>query len=130
MNTKTRGECSEGIILAALLKKGLTVSIPFGNSQRYDFIIDENNVLLKAQCKTGRLVNGCVVFNTASCNGFTFSRTAYQGQVDLFLVYCPQTDSVYRVPIDKCGVNELRLRIDQPKGGATSRINWAKDFLL
>lgn len=130
MNPKAKGERTEGIILAALLRKGFAVSIPFGNNQRYDLIVDDGTRLLKAQCKTACVVNGCVSFRAYSVNGFTGARTNYTGQADIFLVYCPQTDQVYRVPVADAGKAEVRLRVEPNRGGATSKIRWAADYLL
>lgn len=131
MNPKAKGEISEGVILAALLKKGFSVSIPFGNNQRYDFIVDEGTRLLRVQCKTGRVVNGCIVFSVTSKNGFTGERRGYSKQADVFLVYCPQVDQVLWIPVDKSFRSEMRLRIDPLKKGAPlSTVKWARDFLL
>ena len=130
MNSKAKGELSEGIVLAYLLKKGYSVSIPFGNNQRYDFILDEGGKLLKVQCKTARFTNGCVCFSVASVNGFNGKRTTYAGQEDLFLVYCPQTDAVYRFPAEEAGKSAMYLRVDKNRGGATSKIKWAKDYMF
>jgi hypothetical protein len=130
MNTKAKGELTEGIILAELLRQGYAVSLPFGDNQRYDLIIDDGRRLWKAQCKTGHLVNGCVSFQVSSKNGFTKQRKAYHGQVDIFFVYCPETNTVYRIPPEITGKNERRLRVTSNRGGAVSRIKWAKDFLV
>ncbi len=130
MNTKAKGELSEGIILAALLKLGHSVAVPFGNNQRYDLILDEGGTLLRVQAKTGRMYQGCVVFNACSTNPYTGKKTGYTGQVDLFLVYCPATDKVYRVPVEVCGTTEVRLRVDPLTRGARPGVRWAADFEL
>ncbi len=130
MNTKAIGEITEGIILAHFLKKGMSVSIPFGNNQRYDFILDENGRLLRAQCKTGKLDRyGSVRFSTRSTNGFTGQKRQYIGNADIFLVYCPQTDKVYRIPItDLVPKDAMALRTRPTKNSQKSGINLAKDF--
>ncbi len=115
MNSKAVGEVTEGIILAHFLKSGKSVSIPFGNNRRYDMILDDGDSLLKVQCKTGKIKNGCVMFWACSTNGFTGTKTGYKGQVDLFMVYCPDNGKVYRVPVDKIGETQVTLRIDPPK---------------
>ena len=130
MNSKAIGEISEGAVLAYLLQSGYAVSIPFGNNQRYDMIIDDGENLIKAQVKTGRLVNGCLAFNVASVNGFTGARTNYKGSADIFLVYYPVNGKVYRIPVNDCGSSEVRLRIAAPNGvnSPRSTIRWAKDY--
>ena len=118
MNPKAKGELAEGIILAALLRCGYAVSMPFGNKQRYDLIVDDRGSLLRAQCKTGRLIKGCVVFKTSSVNGFTGARR-------------PDNDTIYRVPIAATGTSMMQLRIEPLKQGAPrSTVKWARDFEL
>lgn len=130
MNTKAKGEISEGHVIAHLLKLGYSVSMPFGDNQRYDLIWDDRTRLWRVQVKTARMVNGCVAFSAASTNGFTHVKTGYRGQIELFMAYCPQLDRVYRVPVDEVGNTEVRLRVDPPRGVVISTIRWAKDYEL
>jgi hypothetical protein len=130
MNSATVGERTEGIILAHLIKKGFAVSIPFGSRHRYDLILDDGVQLLRVQCKTARIVNGCISFAVCSVNGFTSKKTAYHDCADIFLVYSPDKDQVYRVPVSETGKTEMRLRIDPAKGGSKSNVKWAKDYLF
>lgn len=130
MNSKAIGEITEAIIISHIVKMGWSVSIPFGNNQRYDLIVDCNNGLLyKAQCKTGRLQNGCISFNTSSVNGFTNTRYGYDGQIDTFLVWSEYTDKVYSIPISTVGKpGSVLLRVDMNNGGNPSKIRWAQDY--
>lgn len=129
MNSKAKGEISEGVILATLLKKGDVCLLPFGNNQPYDIVIDRNGTLLKGQCKTGRIRNGVVCFNTCSTNGFTGETKTYRGLVDLFWVYSPEDGKVYEIKPEEVGVKEGYLRIEATKDGAPqSKIRWAKEF--
>lgn len=130
MNDKARGEISEAKAIAALLEKGYSVSTPFGNNQRYDVIVDDGNKLSKVQVKTGRLRNGCVEFNTTNVNCFNGKRKSYVGQIDYFVVYCPDTDKLYKIDIEdaSCG-SSMSLRIETPRKVNTT-IKWAKDYLL
>jgi len=130
MNPKAVGEISEGMVLAALVKRGKVVLMPFGNNQRYDFVIDEGGRFERAQVKTGRLANGVITFKTSSVNGFTGKRTTYEGGADVFLVYCPETDTVYRVPVNDVGTSMASLRVDPAKGGSKTGSRQAKDYAL
>jgi len=128
-NKKSTGELSEAIIMAHLLKKGWSVSLPFGNNQRYDMILDNGDKLLKIQCKTAWFRDGCIHFQTASKNGFTNVRTDYHGQIDLFLVYYPVLQKVYCVDVKLAGKNQMSLRIDDLKPKApTKNVKWASDY--
>ena len=129
MNPKAVGEMSEAKILVAVMEKGFIPSIPFGNNQRYDLLLDDGQTVLRAQCKTGWLDAGAITFAVSSKNGFTGKRTHYKGQVDVFLVYSPDLNKVYKVPVSLAPESQMRLRVDQPKlRGNKSTVHWAKDF--
>lgn len=127
MKTDDVGDLSELAILKRLVQLGYTVSVPYGKNQRYDVIVDTDGQLFKAQCKTGRLKNGVITFKVHS-----HSRTGtrhYKGEVDWFLVYCPETDLVYRVCEKDVGVNTISLRVQKPQINR-STIKWARDYIL
>lgn len=131
MNSKAKGEISEGQVVAHLLKLGYSVSMPFGNNQRYDLIWDDGSRLWRVQVKTANFSKGCLIFSCASINGFTGARTPYHGQIDVFLVYSPHTDKVYRVPVEETGTSSIWLRVDPAhKFGPKSTIRWARDYEL
>lgn len=118
---KAVGEVTEAVILAHLLRCGDAVLLPFGNNQRYDLVIDRRGKLLKAQCKTGRLRGGVVKFAVHSTNGFNGATTSYQGQIDLFLVWCPEIDKVYEVPAEAVGTHWVSLRVSPTRQRARVR---------
>lgn len=127
MNTKTIGEIAEAQVLAALLKTGYTILLPFGENQRYDLVIESNGQFERVQCKNGRLKNGAVAFQTSSASGHA-ARKDYRGAADLFGVYCKGTEKVYLVPVDKTTVTEGRLRVAAPKNNQTKGVVWAKKY--
>jgi PD-(D/E)XK endonuclease len=126
------GQRSEAAIRLALLTRGYCYSIPEGVNQRYDLILDIDGRLLKAQCKTGRLRDGVIRFparSTRSSRSGIFFRD-YAGDADLFLVYCPETEGIYAVPVDdapRCG---MHLRVDETRNGQAQRVNWASEYEL
>jgi hypothetical protein len=127
------GERSEAIIFAELVKRGHQVLIPYGTNHRYDLVIDVGGRFLRAQCKTGRLRKGVILFATASTRANT--KRAYQTpydseQIDLFLIYCPDTDRVYAVDIGEAASFVSGLRVDPAANGQAKRIRWAADHEL
>lgn len=64
MNPKRVGERSEAFILLAFLRNDVPVLKPFGDSQRYDLVIEHDGRFKRVQCKTGRLVQGAIEFPT------------------------------------------------------------------
>lgn len=99
---KARGEVAEALFLARAMDLGLVVSKPFGDSARYDFVVDSGGRLLRVQVKSA--------WTPAHHGGYQFgaSPAQLQGQrarpyrrdeID-FLVACivPQ-DTWFIIPI-------------------------------
>ena len=132
MNTKAVGDASVAQVMASLIKKGKKVLIPFGDNDRYDFVLDDDGKFLRVQGKTGKLKNGVVRFLTSSTTRKSknagWSKKSYHGQIDLFGVYCPQNDKCYLISIDELpNVNEAKLRVE-PAKKMKPDIRWAKDY--
>jgi hypothetical protein len=100
---KDIGDRSQLAVMLALRAAGFAVLIPFGENTRYDLVIDDGRSLARVQCKTGRLFNGAVIWNT--CSSYAHHpnpkprKLDYQGEIDFFGVYCRETGVVYLVPI-------------------------------
>jgi hypothetical protein len=94
MNSKEIGNISEAQCIAALLKRGKIILMPFGDNQRYDFVTDEGDgIFCRYQCKTGRINNGCILFSTSSSQAHRGKgKQSYIGQIENFAVYCPDND--------------------------------------
>ena len=56
-----------------------------------------------------------------------FARS-YQGEIDLFAVYCADLDRLYAVPIEVAPEGQCFLRVDRPANNQEVGIRWAKDF--
>lgn len=106
------------------------VLMPFGDNQRYDFVIDAADGFHRVQCKTGRLRRGVIGFQTVSKSGGGKAK-GYRGQIELFAVYCPETDKVYLVPVSDVPVGQATLRVDEPANNScVSTVRWAHDYEL
>jgi len=99
------------MILAALVRRGYHVLIPFGEGHPYDLAIWlDGTTFIRVQCKTAWPVGGCLVFNSHSTDHGRGPQS-YHGLADIFGVYFPAQQSVYLVPIDGVARLEGRLRI-------------------
>lgn len=130
MQTGERGNLSEAKILAALVDAGYHVLIPFGSGHKYDLVIDDGQKLQRVQCKTGRVKNGALLFNSYSQSGNGGSKQGYHGLADLFAVLNPESGEVYLVPVEKFGAAGVTLRLVRSSNGQVQKINWAVDYLL
>jgi PD-(D/E)XK endonuclease len=57
-------------------------------------------------------------------------RRGYQGDADAFLVYCPDTNGVYVVPVEQAPSAAMHLRVEPTVNHQGMRINWARDYEL
>ena len=130
MQTGEKGNLSEAKILAALVAAGYLVSVPFGSGHKYDFVVDDSTRLFRVQCKTGRVKNGALIFNSYSQSGNGATKQGYHGLADLFAVLNPENDEVYLVPVESFGKTGVTLRLVPTLSGQFQKINWAVDYLL
>ena len=128
-NTNQKGKITEIEVLSHILKMGYSVSIPFGDKDRYDQIWDINGKLLRIQVKTASPVDeeeSVIKFSCKSVsNGKAHMYT--KNDIDYFATYWK--GNVYLVPIEECSA-EKKLRFLPPKNGQVKGINWAKDYLV
>jgi len=61
MLTKEIGEILQLMMTAGLALSCKPVLMPYGDSLRYDLVIDEEDGFKRIQCKTGRLKNGILL---------------------------------------------------------------------
>jgi PD-(D/E)XK endonuclease len=130
-NTSQVGHLSEAKALVSLMEAGYVVSKPFGDGHKYDLIVDDGQLLQRVQVKTGKLINGCVVFNAFSIAGNSGGKShGYRGRADIFAIYCPDNSKVYLVPVHSVGENKVFLRVEPTLGNQIRGINWAEEFEL
>jgi hypothetical protein len=130
---KAKGDKSTLAVMLALQEIGLPFLVPLGENTRYDLVLEREAEFARVQCKTGRLRNGAVLFATCSCYGHHrnpgTARRGYEGQVDYFAVYCPQTCGVYLVPISEVPNRvSTALRVSPPRNNQRRFIRLAADY--
>ena len=135
---KAIGDASAAMVMARLVQAGKKLWVPFGENNRADVVMEEEDgSFVRVQCKTGRLRTGAVRFPTCS---FTYHHPNnrgtrpymhdYRGQIDIFGVYCPETDGVYLVPLTAVGIRVGALRVQPTRNNQRKKISWAQDFEL
>lgn len=132
MNTKYMGNITELETILAFAKLGYNVLIPYGDCERYDYVVDINNNFYKIQCKTSSSddENASFKFSCRSCNrkgGKIIHRYYDNDEIDFFATSF--NDQCYLVPVQECGGGK-RLRLSSPKNGQTRGISWARDYEL
>jgi PD-(D/E)XK endonuclease len=130
---KSVGDRTTLAVIAGLRSAGFEVLLPFGENTRYDLVIDDGDRLARVQCKTGRLREGAVRFNTCSSYAHHSKPRApnrdYIGQVDYFAVHCSQTAGVYLVPIEDLPTRRsAALRVEPARNSQVRKIRPAAKY--
>ena len=104
--------------MAALVAQGKQVSVPWGDNAAYDLVLDDDGTLLRVQCKTGRLRNNRVVFQTSSVYLVEgkYTKFDYRGKIDLWAVCCFEISKIYLIPIaDMQNTSQAVLHLEAPR---------------
>lgn len=134
--TKSIGNVNELKCITAFIELGYDVCIPYGDSSKYDFIVDVDNKFWKIQCKSSRYcrrngVEDQSAFNIDTICQTTNTKTTVRKQyskedVDYFCTCF--NDKVYIIPVEECSTNKT-LRFSRPKSNI-SNYNAAEDYEL
>lgn len=128
MLTTTRGNAAEAAVLRAFIDAGFDVSVPFGNGQPYDLVVQvAGNLFLRVQCKSAWPRDGVLMFNSRTTDHGQ-GRIPYDGLADIFGVFFPPLETVYLVPVAAMPSYRGRLRLDPPRNNQRSGIRLAADF--
>lgn len=131
VHPKEQGQRSEAAIIFEFVRRGLTVLEPFGDNERYDVVVEEAGEFYRVQIKTGRLENGRIQFETRSSGTLTrtVKKEGYDGEIDVFAVYSPETEDTFVVPIADAPKTTMGLRVEDSEKPSPN-INWAENYTL
>ena len=129
-NSKTVGDTSEAKVLARFIELGWGVMIPFGDNLRYDLVLDRGNGLERVQVKTAQYKCGTIRFRSCSQRNRTNIKIKYNGQADIFAIYCAYTGNVYLIDVNETNNYELSLRIESSKNNQSKHIRWASNYAI
>jgi PD-(D/E)XK endonuclease len=135
---KQLGERAQAHVIAKFLEVGYNVLVPYGDSSRYDLVIeDAEGRFWRVQVKTAWIEGGdqgYIKFATTSLrsrstNGrVAYSRAGYQGQVDYFAVYSHELRKVYLLPVNEVSQTRMHLRLAPSKNKQERGVHWAADY--
>ena len=133
MTSKDVGNITEVSCMLEFMKLGYTVLTPYGDCQRYDFVVEINNKFYRIQSKTANdtyINEGYIVFrcdNTTTKNGKVVHHSYDENEIDYFSTF--YDGKCYLVPVNECS-REKRLRFTTPKNGQTKGITFASEYEL
>lgn len=118
-NTKRRGELAELVFLLIATRMGFAVSKPYGDNERYDFILDARlphpgfrsaGLLWRIQVKAStQLLNGFYRVNSHRRTGGR--AVPYRpGEIDFIAAYIIPEDTWYIIPLHAVRGTSLLLR--------------------
>jgi hypothetical protein len=95
---KQRGEVAESVFLAKAVSMGFGVAKPWGDSERYDFILDSGSRLWRVQLKSA--FSGCEYggYTVHACGNENLSPYT-AAEIDVVVAYIVPEDAWYVIPI-------------------------------
>lgn len=133
MTSKDVGNITEVSCMLEFMKLGYPVLTPYGDCQRYDFIVEIKGKFYRIQSKTANdsyINDGYIVFrcdNTTTKNGKVVHHSYGENEIDYFSTF--YDGKCYLVPVNECS-REKRLRFTAPKNGQTKGITFASECEL
>jgi len=120
LSPKRRGEISELVFVLAAIRRGFSVSKPFGDSNRYDLILDAGETDPPQLCARPRLIRVQVKSTAKIVDGFYYLKASRQvdGQavpynlreIDFIVAYVIPEDSWFIFPLPHIlGIGSLLL---------------------
>lgn len=135
MNSKRIGNSTELNCIAYLYDCGCEILLPYGDSQKYDFVIDYNGFLYKIQCKSANPTYredgeiDFITFKTAWESGRKSREKVHytKKDIDFFATYF--NGECYLIPVEETSSTMKTIRFSLPKNGQTKGISFAKDHV-
>ena len=130
-HTKSKGDL--GVLKAQvdLFEQGFTICVPQTEHSPFDLVAYKNGEFRRVQVKYRALAkNGALEIKFSTCwadRHGTHSVPVDKDEVDLYCVYCPDTDECYYLEPDNFHSN-VSLRVEAPKNRQAKRVNFAADF--
>ncbi len=100
LTTKRRGELSELAFVYKAASEGFAVAKPYGDSQRYDFILDNGHRLWRVQIKSSTcLRNG--LYRVNACRHTCQGPACYEAsEIDFFAAYIIPENTWFLLPVE------------------------------
>lgn len=132
-HTKTKGDQGVGFVIANLLSNGIQVALPLSEHLPFDLIgIYPDGNLKKISVKYRKAKNGKIEINFRSIysdkKGLHI-KELNKSTVDMFAVYCPDTQTVYYFDHTKFG-KSVSIRINKPKDFYRNNMNIGNNYMV
>jgi hypothetical protein len=130
-HTKSKGDLGVAKAYCDLVEKGFMVLFPTTEHAPFDLVAYDGKRFVRIQVKYRQAVNGSIQIRMinwwADKNG-SHGKQIDKEQVDVFCVYCPDTDKCYYFKPENVN-GYFSIRIDAAKNNQSKKINFADDFI-
>ena len=131
LTTDQKGAIAEAAIALAAIELGIGVAKPLA-PQRYDFVFDVEDALLRIQCKWACRQGDALVVRCYSCRrtAVGLTRRVYDGaDVDAFAAYCADLGRCYLLPFGEVPPGgTLQLRLARTRNNQSRGVRWASSY--
>lgn len=130
-HTKSKGDLGVAKAYCDLVEKGFMVLFPTTEHAPFDLVAYDGKRFVRIQVKYRQAVNGSIQIRMinwwADKNG-SHGKQIDKEQVDVFCVYCPDTDKCYYFKPENVN-GYFSIRIDAAKNNQSKKVNFADDFI-
>lgn len=130
-HTKDKGDIGLTKVIADLVEKGFSVSLPIHEHLHYDLIADSGEKLIRVQVKyrTNHKDTKSIKFNCKTShkgvNGKTIEYFYSKNDFDLYAVYSPSLKLCYYIP----NIGQANISIAEQQIQSYTPFYWYEDFL-
>lgn len=138
MDNKQLGNFTELQCITRFYELGYVVSIPYGDSSKYDMILEYNGKLYKLQCKHAKEffdeksgILSYLKIKTSWQSGYTKNSQYHTNKyteedIDYFVTHYKGVN--YLIPVNECSTEKV-LRNLPPKNGQIKGVSFLKDYV-
>lgn len=134
-HTKNKGDLGVLKVQLELHVQGFSIFTSQSEHEPFDLIAYRDGHFIRIQVKYRSSSNGKIDISLSSTwsDKRSLHSVAYKtDEVDVFAIYCPDTDQCYFIPfnlLNECSTS-FTIRIDPPKNKQESGIRMAVDYLM
>lgn len=136
MENKNLGNLTELQCITRFYELGYFVSVPYGDSNKYDMILDYNGKLYKLQCKHAKELyddNHNLLYlrlKTSWQSGYTKNSQYHTNKynkkdIDFFVTYFEGKN--YLIPVEECSTKKT-LWVSNPRNNQNNSICFLQDY--
>lgn len=130
-HTKEKGDLGLAKAYADLVSRGYRVFFSHSEHLPFDLAVYKNGKFTRVQVKYVKLYNGTIRVRFTSTwvdRDGVHHKPVDKSEVDVYCVYCPETDRCYYLDPKKFGI-DVSLRIDAAKNNQSNGVKLADDYL-